>query len=56
MVEAHELVSLQSHTIGSIGQIVKDASTLRQHYTKEQAFDEIKRIYDGYVAKIKDLI
>jgi hypothetical protein len=56
MTAAHEIISLQSHTLGSIGQIVKDASLLRDSYSKDDAFDEIKRIYDGYVTKIKELI
>lgn len=44
-----------AHTLGSIGQIVKDVSTLKGSYSKEQAHDEIKRIYDGYVQAIKRL-
>lgn len=55
MSESH-IISLMSHTLGSIGQIVKDASTLKEKYTKEEAHDEIKRIYDGYVAAIRKLI
>lgn len=55
MSDSH-IISLMSHTLGSIGQIVKDASTLKEAYTKEAAYDEIKRIYDGYVAAIKNLI
>ena len=47
-----EMVSLMAHTLGSIGQVVKDISILRQHYTKEQAFDEVLRIYNGYVKAI----
>ena len=50
-----ELISLMSHTIGSIGQVVKDASTLRQHYDKMDAFEEVKRIYDGYVIAISKI-
>ena len=55
MSETH-IISLMSHTLGSIGQIVKDASTLKKNYTKEEAHDEIKRIYDGYIVAIKKLI
>ena len=50
-----KLVSLMAHTIGSIGQIVKDASTLKNKYSKEEAHDEIKRIYDGYVRAVTEM-
>lgn len=56
ITEAVALISLMSHTLGSIGQIVKDASTLKESYTKEQAHDEIKRIYDGYINAVTKLI
>lgn len=51
-----ELISLMAHTIGSIGQIVKENSTLSDKYTKEEAFEEIKRIYNGYIEKIIKII
>ena len=50
-----ELISLLAFTLGSIGQVVKDVSTLKSKYTKEEAHDEVKRIYDGYVNAIKFL-
>lgn len=49
MTDSADLISLLSFTLGSIGQVVKDASTLKDHSTKEQKFDEVKRIYDGYI-------
>lgn len=52
MTESQDLISLMAFTLGSIGQIVKDQSTLKQFYNKEQAHDEIKRIYDGYIKAI----
>ena len=55
MTSDGKIISLMAHTLGSIGQIVKDASTLKDSYSKEQAHDEIKRIYDGYVIAIKTL-
>jgi len=50
-----QLISLQSHTLGSIGQIVKEVSTLRDKYTKEEAFDEIELIYKGYISLISSI-
>ena len=52
MTESQDLISLMAFTLGSIGQVVKDASTLKQFYNKEQAHDEVKRIYDGYIKAI----
>lgn len=52
MTESQDLISLMAFTLGSIGQVVKDESTLRQHYNEEQAFNEEKRIYDGYIKAI----
>ena len=55
MANNGELISLMSHTLGSIGQVVKDISSLRNNYTKEEGFDEVKRIYDGYVVAISKI-
>lgn len=55
MTESHTIISLQSHTLGSIGQIVKDESLLKHKYSKEEAYDEILRIYKGYVSAIKNI-
>jgi hypothetical protein len=52
MTDSADIISLLAFTLGSIGQVVKDASTLKGSYTKEQAHDEIKRIYDGYIKAI----
>ena len=52
MTESQDLISLMAFTLGSIGQVVKDQSTLKQFYNKEQAHDEVKRIYDGYINAI----
>ena len=52
MAESHELISLMAFTLGSIGQVVKDQSTLRHRYNDEEALHEVKRIYDGYIAAI----
>ena len=49
MTNECELISLMAHTLGSIGQIVKDASTLQGKYSEEEGYREIKRIYDGYI-------
>ncbi len=48
MTESQDLILLMAFTLGSIGQVVKDASTLKQFYNKEQAHDEVLRIYNGY--------
>jgi hypothetical protein len=50
-----ELVSLMSHTLGSIGQVVKQVSTLREKYTDEEALKEVERIYNGYVKAISKI-
>lgn len=52
MTEAADLISLMAFTIGSIGQVVKDQSTLRDKYTETEGFWEVKRIYDGYIKAI----
>ncbi len=52
MTESQDLISLMAFTLGSIGQVVKDQSTLKKFYNKEQAHDEVKRIYDGYIRAI----
>lgn len=52
MTEAADLISLMAFTLGSIGQVVKDQSTLRSKYTEEEGFWEVKRIYDGYIKAI----
>ena len=52
MTESQDLISLMAFTLGSIGQVVKEASTLSEHSTKEQKLDEVKRIYDGYIKAI----
>ena len=49
MTESQDLISLMAFTLGSIGQVVKDQSTLKQFYNKEQAHDEVLRIYNGYI-------
>ena len=53
MASDGELISLLAFTIGSIGQIVKDVSTLKDKYTSDEGYKEIKRIYKGYVNAIK---
>ena len=53
MASDGELISLLAFTIGSIGQIVKDVSTLKDKYTSEDGFKEIERIYKGYINAIK---
>ena len=50
-----ELISLLSCTLGSIGQVIKKVSTLKDKYTKEEAHDEILRIYNGYILVIKNI-
>lgn len=50
---SENIISLQSHTLGSIGQIVKNVSLLREKYSDSEAMREIERIYKGYVAAIK---
>lgn len=41
-----QLISLMSHTIGSIGQVLKHQSLTTEIET------EIKRIYDGYIQMV----
>ena len=48
-----EMISLMAHTLGSIGQVVKDISTLRNKYSREEGFDEVLRIYNGFVIAIR---
>ena len=55
LVSDGELISLMSHTIGSIGQVVKEVSTLRDKYSDEEALKEVERIYNGYVVAIKKI-
>jgi hypothetical protein len=55
MTDAADLISLMAFTLGSIGQVVKDQSTLKEHSTKEQKHDEVKRIYEGYINAIIQL-
>ena len=43
-----------AHTIGSIGQIVKSASTLGADDTDEMKLAEIKRIYDGFINAVNE--
>lgn len=50
-----ELISLMAHTLGSIGQVVKKVSTLRDKYSDEEALKEVERIYNGYVEAIKNI-
>ena len=49
-METGEIISIQSHTIGSIGQVLKDIKE------KEKAFDEIERIYKGYITQLNKLL
>jgi len=42
-----QLIAIMSHTIGSIGQIIKN-----EKYTNDEAVEEIKRIYRGYISQI----
>jgi len=51
-MEQHIYIGLMAHTIGSIGQIVKDESILNPCGTKEACFDEIKRIYDEFIKAV----
>lgn len=49
-----QLISLMSHTIGSIGQVFKDKA-LATNLSEQKALTEIKRIYDGYITQIQHL-
>lgn len=53
-MNAEEIISLQSHTIGSIGQVIK-CMELANNLSKEKALDEIERIYKGYISRITQL-
>ena len=55
MTDSSDLISLMAFTLGSIGQVVKKASTLTTHSTKEQKHDEVQRIYDGYIKAVIQL-
>lgn len=55
MASDGEFISLLSFTLGSIGQVIKEVSTLKDKYTKVEAHDEILRIYNGYVTAIKKI-
>lgn len=55
-----QVIVLLSHTIGSIGQVIKQNDYTKNAETPEEidtmcknAYDEIKRIYDGYIKQIK---
>ena len=49
-MDVHTQISLQAHTLGSIGQVLKDL-------TDEKAIRiEIKRIYDGYIERLNQLL
>lgn len=50
-----EIISIQSHTIGSIGQLVKDSDDFDKE-EKARFFDEIKRIYKGYIGQLNKLL
>lgn len=45
-----EMISLQSHTIGSIGEVIK------LNHDKTISFDEIDRIYKGYIKRLNELL
>jgi hypothetical protein len=51
-----EIISLQSHTIGSIGQIFKDMKVEGVCYNKQLALEEIERIYKGYITRLNELL
>lgn len=48
MVSDGQLIALMSHTIGSIGQILKHKD--ENKLTEDE--QEIKRIYNGYISQI----
>ena len=51
-MEQHIYIGLMAHTIGSIGQIVKDESTLTFQENSEGKLNEIKRIYNGFIKAV----
>lgn len=46
-----QLIALMSHTLGSIGQVLKDAQKFEK-YTAENVRIEIDRIYKGYIVRM----
>jgi len=52
---SHHIISLMSHTLGSIGQMVKEQSPVSGNFQADTVVGEIQRIYNGYVQAIKHL-
>lgn len=49
-----EMISLMSHTLGSIGEVFK-CKKLANNLSFDKALDEIERIYNGYIEKVTQI-